>query len=83
MAVTFSKLTPGLRYRDVAEAFLEAEQEVSGGLYQEVLAYNLMRRGIGQVKVGPRLTPPDEDSHAHSVRTEVPAHRCRARKRRC
>ncbi len=83
LAVTFSKLTPRLRYRDVAEALLEAEQEVSGGVYQEVLAYNLMRRGIGQVKVGPRLKPPDEDSHAFSERTEVPARSCRARKQRC
>jgi hypothetical protein len=83
MAVTFSKLTPMLRYRDVAEALLEAEQEVSGGVYQEVLVYNLMRRGIGEVRVGPRVTPPGEESHAFSVRTEGPAYGCRTRRQRC
>ncbi|MCP5083262.1 MAG: hypothetical protein GY948_16355, partial [Alphaproteobacteria bacterium] len=59
LAVSFSKLTPTLRYRNVAESLLEAEFEVSGGEYQEILAHNLWRRGIGVVPVGPRLTPPD------------------------
>ncbi len=86
LATTFSKLTPQLHYRDVAECLMEAEREVSGGRYSEVLGYNLMRRGIGQVPVGPRLTPPDDDSHAFSIRTEVPPYETcsrRRRRRRC
>lgn len=85
LATTFSKLTPQLHYRDVAESLIEAEEEISGGRYAELLGYNLMRRGIGQVPVGPRLTPPDEESHAFSIRTEVPpepACQCRRRRRR-
>ena len=85
LATAFSKLTPQLTYYDVADALQEAEQEVSGGRYQEVVAFNLWQRGIGQIPVGPRLTPPDEASHAFSVRTDVPGkpmHRCRRRKRR-
>ncbi len=62
LAVTFSKLTPRLTYRDVAEALLEAEAEVSGGRYQEIFRHNLARRGIGIVDVGPRLSDP-EDGH--------------------
>jgi len=72
LAVTFSKLTPRLTYRDVADAIRETELEVSGGRYARIVAANLWKRGIGHVPVGPRLTPPDEDSHAFSVRTEVP-----------
>jgi len=83
LAAAFANLTPRLTYSAVAEVLCEAETEVSGGRYQEVIAFNLWKRGIGHIPVGPRLTPPDEDSHAHSVRTEVPAHRCRARKQRC
>ena len=74
LATTFSKLTPQLTYKDVAEALVEAELEVCNGVYQDILVQNLKKRGIGDVMIGPRLSEPDEKSHAFSVRTQCPEH---------
>ncbi len=82
LATTFQKITPQLTYADIAEALMEAEQDVTGGVFENVFAFNLHKRGIGYVEVGPRLTPPDEDSHAFSARTELPEFRCRHKRRR-
>ncbi len=79
MAASFAKLTPRLDYADVAATLMGAEREVSGGHYASILGHNLARRGIGHVRVGPRLKPPDDDSHAFSARTDTLIPPCRAR----
>lgn len=72
LAAAFRMLTPDLSYRDVGEALLAAEEQVTGGKWHGIVWENLARRGIFHVPVGPRLKPPDEDSHMVSPRTEVP-----------
>lgn len=61
-----------LDYGDVFEAFLEADQAINAGEYRSIITNNMLRRGIGQVEVGPRLRPPASDSHAFSPRTAKP-----------
>ncbi len=79
LATTFAKLTPQLTYQDVANALVLAEQEVCSGAYRNILVHNLKKRGIGDVMVGPRLSEPDQNSHAFSVRTQLPG----GKRRRC
>ena len=52
---------------------LEVDLELTGGRYQHDIISNLQWREIGLVRVGPRLAPPDEYSHAFSARTATPA----------
>jgi hypothetical protein len=52
---------------------LETDRMWSGGRYQRLIARNFDLRGIGSVRVGPRLKPPGAESHAFSARTLVPA----------
>jgi hypothetical protein len=79
LATTFAKLTPQLTYKDVADALVLAELEVCNGSYRDILIHNLKKRGIGDVMVGPRLSEPDQNSHAFSVRTQSPG----SKRRRC
>jgi hypothetical protein len=51
---------------------LEVDEDLSGGHYQRLIARNFALRGIGTVRVGPRLKPPGAESHAFSARTLVP-----------
>ncbi|MBN9671260.1 hypothetical protein [Roseibium aggregatum] len=60
-----------LNYEDVAQAMLAADREVTGGRFERIISVNMRNRGIGEVSAGPRLTPPDETSHAFSARTLV------------
>lgn len=62
----------GLSYSDVEEALLIVDRDISGGLYQQIIAGNFRVRDIGVAQVGPRLAEPDGDSHAVSVRTRAP-----------
>jgi hypothetical protein len=62
-----------LNYDDVGAAMLEVDLEMTGGRYQNDIISNLRWREIGLVRVGPRLAPPDEHSHAFSARTATPA----------
>lgn len=63
---------PHVDYAEVAAALIVADQHLTGGRYSGIIAGNMARRGIGVVRAGPRLQPPDEDSHAFSPRTFVP-----------
>ena len=76
LAATFRQLSPQLRYFDVASALLVAERQVTDGRYAEIVRENLARRGLFDIPVGPRLSPPDENSHAFSARTVVPHGPC-------
>lgn len=61
-----------LDFGDVYETFLEVDAAMTGGAYHRIISINMERRGIGVVRAGPRLAPPDETSHAFSNRTAVP-----------
>lgn len=82
LAGTWSRLNSDhLDYADVFEALMDTDQEINGGRFQRLIAVNLLARGIGKVRAGPRLEEPDATSHAFSARTatpddEVPSHRC-------
>jgi hypothetical protein len=74
LAQALIRLSPHhLNYDDVAAVLLETDRMWSGGRYQRLIARNFDRRGIGSVRVGPRLKPPGAESHAFSARTLVPA----------
>ena len=51
------------------------DRELSGGRYRQAIINSLLWRDIGSAAVGPRLAPPDAESHARSARTLVPEHR--------
>ncbi len=73
LAGTLQSLSPDyLNYDDVARTFLEVDRRLSGGDFERLIVRNFELRGIGSVKVGPRLAPPDETSHAFSARALVP-----------
>lgn len=73
LAYVLDTLSPDrLGYADVGIALLQADAEATGGRYARLIRNSLDWRGIGRVRVGPRLHEPDEGSHAHSVRTIVP-----------
>jgi hypothetical protein len=73
LADTVKRLSPRhLSYAIVANAMLAADLALSGGRYRRPMLESFAWRGIGTVKVGPRLSPPDEHSHTHSARTVLP-----------
>jgi hypothetical protein len=73
LAGAWSRLSPhSLNFEDVGDALLDADLALTGGRYQTQILQNFRWRDIGAVTVGPRLAPPDEDSHAFSARTLVP-----------
>jgi hypothetical protein len=73
IAQALVRLSPHhLNYDDVAAVLLEIDEDVSGGRYQRLIARNFDLRGIGSVRVGPRLQPPGAESHAFSARTLTP-----------
>lgn len=61
-----------LSYFGVEKAMLAVDQEITGGAFRRIIEGNFRMRDIGVATAGPRLPDPDEDSHAHSVRTQVP-----------
>ena len=61
-----------LDYGDVYETLLEVDYDLSGGRFARIITTNMHNRGIGKISAGPRLSPPDEKSHAFSDRTAVP-----------
>jgi len=78
LAETWKRLSPDyLTYAELAEILLDVDRALSGGRFRREIVESFAWRGIGQVAVGPRLTPPDETSHAFSERTIVPADRRR------
>jgi hypothetical protein len=73
IAQAMIRLSPhSLNYDDVAAVLLDIDQDMTGGRYRRLIARNFDLRGIGTVRVGPRLRPPGAESHAHSARTLVP-----------
>jgi hypothetical protein len=61
-----------LDYEAVGAALLEVDRELSGGRHERLILHNLFWRGIGIIRVGPRLAPPDRESHVLSARTLSP-----------
>jgi hypothetical protein len=73
LAETWKRLSPDyLDYTEVAATLIAVDRALSGGRYREEMTESFVWREIGRVKVGPRLSPPDESSHAFSARTLVP-----------
>jgi hypothetical protein len=73
VADAVKRLSPRhLSYAVVANAMLDADLALTGGRYRRPMLDSFSWRGIGSVKVGPRLSPPDEHSHTHSARTITP-----------
>ncbi len=73
LAETFTRLSPHhLNYDDVGRALLEADRAVTGGAFGRLIRVNLRARDIGSAVVGPRIEPPDMNSHVFSDRTAVP-----------
>src|SRR5262249_28273442 len=73
LARTVERLSPNhLSYVVVANAMLQADRELTGGRYRRAMLESFDWRGIGKVRVGPRLSPPDKHSHTHSARTLLP-----------
>lgn len=61
-----------LSYFGVEKALLAVDQEITGGAFRRIIEDNFRMRDIGLTTAGPRLPDPEEDSHSHSVRTQVP-----------
>lgn len=73
LAGTWKRLSPDrFSYARVAATLLEVEASFSGGRYHRAFVDSFAWRGIGRVASGPRLAPPQADSHIHSARTLVP-----------
>jgi hypothetical protein len=73
LAETWERLPADyLDYADVAETLMAVDRELTGGRNQAEMAESFRWRGIGAVRAGPRLTPPDESSHAFSSRIVMP-----------
>jgi len=74
LAETWKRLSPHfLTYVEVGNTLLAMDRALSGGRYFSEIYESFAWREIGSVTVGPRLSPPDESSHAVSVRALVPA----------
>jgi hypothetical protein len=69
-----------LNYEDVAAVLLDVDLELTGGRYERLIRKNFLWREIGLVRIGPRLIPPGDESHALSARTLTPARRPAARR---
>ena len=73
LAATWRSLdAEGLTFQRVGEELLRTDQELTGGRYHDLIAENLSWRQIGDIEAGPRLSPPGEDSHLFSSRTQRP-----------
>ncbi len=73
LAETWKRLSAHfLNYVDVGNTLLAIDRTLSGGRYHAEIYESFAWREIGSVAVGPRLSPPDESSHAVSVRALVP-----------
>lgn len=73
LADSFRRLAPdGLTYAQVRDAMLTIDCEITGGELNRIIRRNFAARDIGYVRAGPRLTPPNEESHFFSPRTELP-----------
>jgi hypothetical protein len=81
LAETWRRLpAESLNYDDVAAILLGVERDLSGGRLARLMRENFLWREIGLVRVGPRLTPLEADSHAVSPRTVAPVPEPRSRR---
>lgn len=82
LAQAWSRLTPDfLSYEDVGQALLLVDRDLTGGRFRRLILNNFLWREIGSAVVGPRLSPPDSQSHAYSARTAEPGVAPRRRRR--
>ncbi len=73
LAATWQSLdVDGLTFQSVGEQLLLVDLDLNGGRYQRLIANNLRWRQIGEIRAGPRLSPPNKDSHIFSTRTQYP-----------
>lgn len=73
LADAWSLLDPDwLSYHGVERALAEVDRRITGGAFLPIIHGNFRVRGIGVVEPGPRLAPPDRNSHSASARTLVP-----------
>ncbi len=73
LADTWQRLDPNdFSYTNVANAFLTVDAEHTNGRYESIILGNFKMRGIGRVQIGPQLVPLGKDSHANSIRTQLP-----------
>ncbi len=73
MAETWKRLSAQfLSYDDVGRMLIAVDGELTGGRYRQEIFECFDWRGIGRIRTGPRLAPPDESSHAYSTRTLEP-----------
>lgn len=73
LAETWQNLSPNdLSYDDVGRVLLQVDLVLNGGRYRRVVETNLMRREIGRVRIGPRLTSPSDKSHFNFPRVYTP-----------
>jgi len=73
LATVFTRLLPDhLIYEDVRNALFDVDLEINAGRYGQIIRNNFDARCVGMVRVGPRLSPPDAESHAFSARTVSP-----------
>lgn len=76
LAATWQRLSssPRLSYEDVLVTLLDVDRDLTGARFHEAIRTNFRWREIGMVRVGPRVAPPDQTSHAVSARTLRPSH---------
>jgi hypothetical protein len=76
LAETWRRLSPdNLGYADVGRTLLAVDRTLSGGRFRSIITDNLRWRAIGEVRIGPRLKPPDPESHFDLPRVFVPPRR--------
>jgi hypothetical protein len=76
LAATWRTLeVEGLNYQRVGEQLLRVDQDLNGGRYRRLIENNLRWRQIGEIRAGPRTSPPGGDSHLFSPRTLCPDER--------
>ena len=73
LANLWKEISPDfLSYADVGDLLIDIDGDKSGGRYRDILWHNFRRRYIGTLRPGPRLSVPDNKSHAFSSRTHRP-----------
>ncbi len=73
LAETWRSLSPDfLNYSDVGEALLAVDRNLGESRYRRLMLNSLNWRELFTASVGPRLSPPEPESHAFSDRTIMP-----------
>lgn len=73
LAETWRRLpSQSLSYADIGETLLWVDRTLSGGRFQNIIHVNLRKRGIGMMRVGPRLRAPRANHHFNATRLFTP-----------